>query len=423
MNETVEHPLHICVIGSTFPLSNNDPQVPWLRESLRRLCERGHRVTVLAPAYGGTPSHQVDDCRVIRFRYAPASLETLTHDSGAPNKIKTRWQKLLVIPYLLSGCFSALLLASRERVDVIHAHWPFPHGVISGAMRLACGAPVILTCHGAELALGRKSGWIRQALGAILRSHALLCCNSTHTRNEIRKVCGRHAMIFPYGTSIQITPRTDKTSTAFHDPVRLLFCGRLIERKGIPYLLDALSHLRQKHTLRLDITGEGNCKDAWISRTRELGLDDIVTFHGFVDNETLAHLYGECDIYVHPAIFDSRGDTEGLGVVLIEALANEKPVVASAVGGIVDVIRHEQSGLLVPEKDPLALVASIERLIADPALAKRLGQQGREHMLQVFDWDTITRRSERLYRRAVANCRGHRLWRRHISISSRASSC
>jgi glycosyltransferase involved in cell wall biosynthesis len=114
------------------------------------------------------------------------------------------------------------------------------------------------------------------------------------------------------------------------------------------------------------------------------------------DNE-LADLYQTSDLYVHPAIFDDKGNTEGLGVVLIEALAHKLPVVASEVGGIVDVIKHEETGLLVPEKDEAALAEAILR-VDNYDLAAELGEKGFAHTQQFFDWDRITNELEAIYR-------------------------
>lgn len=404
--------LHICVIGSTYPLHENDAQVPWLRDSLRRLKARGHRITVFAPAYKGCKEHTIDGIRVVRFRYAPERWEDLTHGSGAPNKVTSLHKKLLVLPYIVMGCLHGIMLARQERFDILHAHWPFPHGFMSIAMRLAIGSPCILTCHGAELALARKSNGIRKALSQILKSRALLCCNSSHTQDQIFRIARRKAMIFPYGTSIETTEATGYSEKPFHSPVRLLNCGRLIERKGIDYLLKALPEMLKIRPVHLDITGEGVCKELWMQQAKALGLEQHVTFHGFVDDATLAQLYRACDIYVHPAIIDSRGDTEGLGVVLVEALANKKPVIASAVGGIVDVIKDKQTGLLVPEKQPQALVEAVEYLVAHPEEARTLGENGYAHVQNYFNWDTIITRSERLYRLAHKHCGGRRILRK-----------
>ncbi len=393
-------PLKIAVLGSTYPRFAADTQVPWLRESVNRLAQRGHQVTVLASAYRGSPAHQIDGITVKRFRYAPRSLEHLTHDEGAPNKLRNPFYRLLGVTYILAGVIQAVRWARQERFDVIQIHWPFPHGTIGLAAAYACGAKTVATCHGAELAMARRGAVVRRVLRYCLRQATLVSCNSSHTRDEIRKICGRIATVIPYGATV----RTDGAPRRRPLPgaaATLLFSGRLIQRKGIDYLLRALPLVLRRRPVKLCITGEGDRRAEWEALTRHLKLTADVEFLGFVSTARLAELYRDCDLYVHPAIFDDRGDTEGLGVVLIEALQNGCPVVASAVGGIVDVIQHEHTGLLVPEKDERALADAILRVLEDPALAARLGEAGRKYAAWVFDWDCITDETEQLFYRAL----------------------
>jgi len=99
--------LRIAVLGSTYPRSQSDHEVPWLRESLRRLAAHGHKVTVIAPAYLGLKDHEIDGVQVRRFRYAPGRWEMLTHGEGAPNKLKKNpVLKLLSLSYLVSGAWA-----------------------------------------------------------------------------------------------------------------------------------------------------------------------------------------------------------------------------------------------------------------------------------------------------------------------------
>jgi glycosyltransferase involved in cell wall biosynthesis len=154
-----------------------------------------------------------------------------------------------------------------------------------------------------------------------------------------------------------------------------------------------------KRPVRLVVTGDGHCRAEWEALTRELSLNGHVEFAGFVSNEKLGELFRSCSVYVHPAIYDDRGDTEGLGVVLIEALRNRKPVVASQVGGIGDVIKDDRTGLLVPEKNPEAIAEAVLRILADPALARRLGEEGFAFATRYFDWELITDQLEAVYRR------------------------
>jgi len=399
-DSTLPQPLKIAVLGSTYARSQSDSQVPWLRESVNRLAALGHQMTVIVPSFEGLKNHFIDGVEVLRFRYAPRRFENLTHDEGAPNKLRNPLYQILAAPYIAMGALAAMRWARQRRFDVIHCHWPFPHGLMALPAARWSGAKVVAMCHGAELAMARRKPWVRKILKQCLLKSDVLACNSSHTQGEIERLCGRQAAVIPYGATLRDAATAPEPKPP-GDTATILFTGRHIQRKGVPFLLRALPAILQRRKVKLLITGDGDRRQEWEALARELQLGDAVQFLGIVSNERLGQLYRACDVYVLPAIFDDRGDTEGLGVVLIEALQNARPVVASAVGGIVDVIQHGKTGLLVPEKNPQALADAVLRLLDDPALAQRLGQQGRAEAERQFDWERITSETERLYRRAL----------------------
>jgi glycosyltransferase involved in cell wall biosynthesis len=385
----------IAVVTSTYARNQDDPQVPWMRQQVNRLQERGHDVQVFAPSFKGLGTHEIDGVKVNRFRYCPfLKWEDLTHDEGAPNKKKNLAFKMRLLCYLFFGALSVFWWCLRNKVRVLHIHWPFPHGIWGVLPKLLLGVKVVSMSHGAELALARNSTGISKVLSWLLRHSDASCVNSSHTANEVKKVSGLTSLITPYGATVQ-AKENHKAST--NRIPTLLFCGRLIQRKGINVLLHAMGKVLAEREVKLVITGEGDRKVEWQKLSSSLGLDSSVRFTGFVSDNELADLYQTSDLYVHPAIFDDKGNTEGLGVVLIEALAHKLPVVASEVGGIVDVIKHEETGLLVPEKDEAALAEAILR-VDNYDLAAELGEKGFAHTQQFFDWDRITNELEAIYR-------------------------
>lgn len=387
--------LKVGVVTSTYAREQSDPQVPWMREQVQRLKKRGVDIEVFAPTYKGLGSHEIDGVKINRFRYGLKSWEQLTHDEGAPNKKKTLAFKLTVLCYLFFGSISIFWWCWRKKIQVLHVHWPFPHGVWSLLPQWLLGVKVMAMSHGAELAIARNSQPVCVVLGWLLRRADVCCANSSHTASEVRRVSGRESVITPYGATVQ--PRERCVISKESGVPTLLFCGRLIQRKGIHYLLRALPLVLPVQKVQLIITGEGDQKESWMELRDELELQEHVHFAGFVSNEELAELYRTSDLYVHPAIFDDKGDTEGLGVVLIEALAHRMPVVASGVGGIVDVIKDGETGLLVPEKSELALAGAILKILDNEELASRLGEGGFQHVQQFFDWERITTLVEGLY--------------------------
>ena len=326
---------------------------------------------------------------------------------GAPNKLKKNpVLKLLALTYLCSGILAAWRICRKERIDVLHVHWPFPHGLMACLPAWLSGVKVVSSCHSSEIALAAQGELSTALLASCLRASDAVTANSSHTAALVRSISGADPEVIPYGATVQIDEQTGDEQPEHSEQIPLLlFSGRLIERKGVAFLLRAMPLIMAKRKVRLIITGDGHCRTQWEALSREMRISEAVEFTGFVTNERLSQLFRGSTLYVHPAIVDSKGDTEGLGVVLIEALRNRKPVVASRVGGIVDVIKDWETGLLVPEKDPEALAQAVLRLLEDPPLARRLGEQGYLYATEFFDWDRITDRVEAVYRRVCASTR------------------
>ena len=384
----------VAVVTSTYARSEDDCQVPWMRELISRVNGGVESIRVFAPSYKGLKDHEIDGVSVNRFRYAPKSLESLTHDEGAPNKSRSLAYKLLAIPYILCGMVAVLCWCVRYRIQVLHVHGSFPQGLWAILPKYLLGVKIIAMSDGAELAMARKSSFVKFVLGWLLRSADIRCADSSHTANEVLAVSGKDdAVITPYGVTIDQKSLEEETSGI---PM-LLFCGKLIQRKGIDVLLNSLPEVLKQQPVQVVITGEGDRKAEWVRLSEDLGLQDVVRFAGFVGNEELADLYRQCTMYVQPAICDDHGETEGLSQVLIEALSYKKPVVASAVGGIVDMIKHGETGILVPEKDPKALAVAICGVLSDPFLSFELGEKGFNHVQRLFDWNRIASQTVAMY--------------------------
>jgi glycosyltransferase involved in cell wall biosynthesis len=195
-------------------------------------------------------------------------------------------------------------------------------------------------------------------------------------------------------------PDFRKTVGLREKSVILFSLGNFIERKGFTYLIDAMSILVSTKGLtdvQLMMGGKGVLRDALIEKVKELGLEEYVVFLDFIRDEDMPTYHTEADIFILPSVIDERGDTEGLGVVMIEANACGTPCVASRVGGIVDVIEHGVNGYLVEEKNPEDLAEKIEMLVKDPEKRKEMGQKGREVAAEKFDWNTSARNIKDVY--------------------------
>ena len=411
--------MKVLVIGSVYPRFHEDAEVPWLRTSIANLKKAGVEIQVLAPAYKGLKSHEIDGTRVNRFRYAPTNWEILTHEEGAPSKMASKpWLQLLAIPYIISGFFKCLKICRKWRPDIIHAHWPFPHAYIAlGAAKLF-RIPLVLNFHGAELLLIRKKKWVKPLLKFAIGQAQAVFANSSFTAAKIKAIRNVDVEWSPYGTTLDERRETRderegsrleargmgnerEGSGLVPHPVngkfKVLFVGRHIERKGICYLIDSAKFLpADKFEIR--IVGVGDLTE---KLKQQAAKYPHIVFTGKLSPEDLANEYRTANVFTLPAIVDHKGDTEGLGVVLIEAMELGLPIVASNVGGIPDVVVDGESGILVPEKDPEALANAFKRLASDRSLLESLLAGARKRIAECFTWDGIIRRQVETYARLV----------------------
>ena len=183
---------------------------------------------------------------------------------------------------------------------------------------------------------------------------------------------------------------------------KILFVGRHIERKGICYLIEAAKYL-PKDQFEIRIVGVGDLNEVKdpVNFSEVEGFPASIIFTGKLSPEDLANEYKTANVFTLPAIVDSKGDTEGLGVVLIEAMELGLPIVASDVGGIPDVVIDGESGILVPEKDPVALANAFKRLAADPSLTEHLLAGARKRINDCFTWDGIIERQIDVYNKVI----------------------
>jgi glycosyltransferase involved in cell wall biosynthesis len=389
----------VLYLVTAYPRHPADVITPWMTETIRRLGERGVEVEVLAPSYRGLATQTVEGVRVHRFRYAPRPWETLTHDQTAPDRIRERpWFLGLVPGYVAAGSAAAARLARTGGFDVLHAFWPIPQGVLGLAAKRASGRPLVSTFFGVELTwMESQFPFLAPMLRRIVRGSDAVTAISTYTAERLQRVApGVRTEVIPFGAAVDAAPSLPPPRPAGARP-ELLFIGRLVERKGVHLLLEALSLLTAGTRPLLRVVGDGPERGRLQEMATGLRLGDDVVFHGFISAEEKAERLAGCDAFVLPAVVDAKGDTEGLGVVLLEAMTYGKPVIASAAGGIVDIVSDNRNGYLVPPGDAGALAGAIRSCIENPEHARSLGAQGRVDVEKGFSWPVIAERLKTLY--------------------------
>jgi len=390
----------VLFITSTFPRSENEALAKWIGELAVKLKKTGTNVSVFAPSSNGLNSHTYHGVIVNRFRYAPKALEILTQDEGAVFKIKRNPLIIFLVPlFFFFGFIKLAKLLRKEHFDIIHVHWPFPMGLFGILAKSINKGKLILTFYGVEFVLTGKVPFGNLILKLIIKFADKVTAISTYAKSLVRKEYNVPVSVIPYTSSFSIDSIIDKSKRGDKEKKvkTVLFVGRLIERKGVKYLISAMPKVLDKINARLEIVGSGPLSEELKRLIVKLRLEKNVNLRGRVDDQALADLYRKCDVFVLPSIKDKWGDTEGLGVVLLEAMGFKKPVIASEIGGITDIVKHGQTGLLVKQKNVEGLADAIVKILQDNKLSLTLAENGLSYLKNNFSWKETIRKTKELY--------------------------
>ena len=348
-------------LTSSFPRAKGDTAGLFLLDVTSALADAGIAVHVVAPHDAGAAEvDHLGGVDVRRFRYAPERLEKVAYRGGLLANVR-KPQRALFVPSFLSGYRrGALDEARRIQPDVIHAHWWFPGGLVGASVARELGIPLVITLHGSDVHIARRPG-LAQLAARVLRRADVVATVSSALRAEVASRFHLDAAkipVLPMPVTIDVSATWSPPDPP---PIRLVTVGRLVGEKGYDVLLDALLRLREEDVPAvLDIVGEG--PDAVALATRAAPLGDDVTFHGARSRDEIAAFLARA----HALVVPSR--REGLGMVALEALAVGCPVIASATGGLIELV-GEGDGALVPPGDPAALAAALRRLPFEPPRA------------------------------------------------------
>ena len=366
----------------------------------------GIDIEVLAPHDFGCKRHEMwGGIQVSRFPYFyPLRFQRLCYGAGILKNIKQNPVASLQLPFfVLFEIAYALWIARKRKVDLVHAHWSIPQGFTGLLLREVFGIPCVISLHGSDI-YGLGSPLVRSLNAKVILGAKVCTANSYATAKIARDLSGREDIqIIPMGVDMEVF-RQATGGEALHcglgrEGKTILYAGRLIEWKGVEYLIRALPEVIGKHPeAKLVVVGSGPYKRDLVSVTETLNLQDKVTFLNAVSQEELVRYYSIADVFVLPSIVNDEGETEGLGVVLLEAMASGVPVIGTDVGGIPDIIRDQETGLLVQQKSPGDLAEKINRVFTDEDLRQRLSEKGHSFVMEHFSWPVIAKSYLELFR-------------------------
>ncbi len=380
----------VLVLSSTFPRWENDHEPAFVYELSRRLADH-FDVYVLAPhARGSRRDETLGRINIHRFRYAPEIFEKLAYNGGMAINLKSMPLKYLLVPqFLIAEFFAARKLVRKHRIDLVHAHWLIPQGLISVLLRKLSGHKIktLVTAHGSDI-FSYNGTIIRQIKKFVVNNCKNLTVVSNSMKAEIIKMgCTSQVNVLPMGTDLT---KRFVPDNKLQKPKQIVFIGRLIRQKGVNYLLDAFSKVVEVHPdATLQIIGHGPELESLKVQAKYLGIAKYIKFTGGVVHDEISTYLQSSSIAVFPYCRNKQGGEEGFGLVIVEALGCGCAVIASRQAAIMEIIKDRQTGLLVDEGDPAAISQSILKLLCEPSLRKSLLDAGRNGILKRFDWDHI----------------------------------
>jgi glycosyltransferase involved in cell wall biosynthesis len=383
--------MKIGVITSAYPEYEDDPHGIFVHRLMKEVCKQGHEVHVIAPYTGDKTEFQLDGVYVQKFHYFyPKRFQKLAGRSGMIDNVKEGvFVKIQFLSFIIFNVINSL--RKLKDMDIVHVQWPIPNGLGALILKWVYKVPYINTVYGEEVYLSK-----RYHVTTILKFLVYWSSEIVTISNATHEAClniglNEHKLdIIPFGVD-----------TSFYKPLnmvkdekifQILSVGYLIERKGFMYLISAVKEVIKDHeNVRLKIVGTGPQEQQIRNHISKINLEKYVEIIGNITDDELLKLYNSSDIFVLPSIIDSQGNTEGLGVVLIEAMACGLPVIGSDIGGIPDIISDGETGLLVPQKEIHELSIAIKKFIENQDLKEKIANNGYYMVKNNFSWEKIAR--------------------------------
>jgi colanic acid/amylovoran biosynthesis glycosyltransferase len=400
--------LRIAVLASEFPVLS---ETPFLNQ-ITGLVRRGHAVAILAERHqDGVASHPDIERLGLVARY-PVALPS-----------RGRWRAAARLLRARPPAQRRVLLRTLDPFRFWHRAWTLEEfrraaGVLPGvhydacyaafgqdglrALRLlrsgALGGPLAVAFRGADITkfVAQRGPRVYRRL---FRRAALLLpvCDAFARRLEALGAPPGRVVVHRTGIDLARWRWRDRAGEP-DAPLRLVSVGRLVEKKGIGYVLEAVRRLRDDGVeVEYEILGDGPLRAALEAQARRLAIEERVRFLGWQSQDQVALALDRAQVLVAASVTAANADEEGIPNVLKEAMAVGLPVVSTANGGIPELVEHEATGLVVPERDPGALAARLAELARHPERRVALARAGRARVERDYDIERLNDRLVTLF--------------------------
>ncbi len=410
----MEPRLKIAMLTTSYPKWPGESTAPFIEEIAAGIAARGHEVHVLMPYRADLRREAFErDVHLHHYRYAiHPGMEVWGYAASLQGDVGIKNAALWAAPLALRSSLQALLrLTATGDFSLIHAHWMLPNGPVAALCARLRGLPLVVSLHGSDVFLAEQSAptawaacWAARQAGAITS-----CSGDLGARLAAVGAPPERVTVVPYGVDADVFhPGANGTEVRARlgiepDQPVIFTLGRMVFKKGFDILLNAMPRVIAEHPeVVLVLGGYGDLREALEQQAVRLGIMEHVRFPGVIGHDDVPAFFSMADVATFPSIHDQRGNVDGLPNVLLEAMSIGRPIVASRVAGIPQVIADGVHGLLTPEGNVAALAAALNRVLSDRPLAAELGAAARKRVEQELRWSHIAARFETVFRRAIA---------------------
>lgn len=394
----------ICIITHSYPRFEGDWRSNFIESLARAFARNGVDVTVFVPYAINFNRSKIDSdgVKIINYRYMPfTSLHTVGYGHSMKSDMSINLLDMLLMPFLMMvGIIKLALLLRKNKFDLIQAHWAVPNTLIAVFAKALAFSPVkIMTSFpGSDVTVITRLGWLGKMFAKIIAKSDYLSCNSTDLRDDLVQAGLDKNRIDSviYGV--------DESEIFFSDAERsklrsamgvsdeetvLLMIGRFVPKKGFSTAFEALKYIAErKKNVKLVVVGDGPLRNEYYDILRRDNTASFVTFIGEIPTQDLGKYYSACDLFLMPS---QRLPSDGLNVVVPEAMACCRAIVASRVGGNDLVVFDGVNGYLHDENSPRQLADAVIKLLENPSVAAKMGQNSLQLVRQIFNWDAIAK--------------------------------
>lgn len=354
-----------------------------------------YEVFVLTPIDKGAAKREIlNGVQVIRHRQFPIGEVGIAYGSGVMPNIRRNPMKAVIVPFFLRYLYQSILeIVQTESINVVHAHWMIPAGWIAAKVKKDHNLTykLIVTSHGSDIAVAAKSIFKNRVEKSFEQIDVYTCVSNDLKQQANQLFPAQEIHVAPMGTDFHLF-HPSKFSSLIRDefahegPV-LLFVGRLVKEKGIDLLIDAFLELQKDHPhASLWVVGDGNL----IEELQAGCGDSNVYFFGYRDHDYCSVLFASADLFILPS------ESEGLGLVCMEAMASGTPCLVTDLSVFREFIEADRTGYFLRERSSLSIRTSLHELLSDLSALKATGEVARASVVEHYSWEATIARYRQL---------------------------